>query len=187
MKLTNLSTLLFTVLLGTTPSLTAHATVSGKGLLTGDALNIAPGKKGTVILFMSAVCPCSNSHVEIVKKLADKFADFAFVGVHSNADETPQVSQSYFKTAAFAFPIIEDSKARLADEYKALKTPHAFVLSPEGKVLYRGGITSSTVGETADKQFLKDALEDVSAGRDVRVAEGRSLGCTISRGVKNVW
>lgn len=180
-------TLLLSVFICLTSPLSAYATIAGKSLLTGDAVTIAPGKKGTVILFMSAVCPCSNSHVGIVKKLASQFTDFAFVAIHSNTDETLPVSQSYFKTTGLPFPIIEDEKTRLADEYKAFKTPHAFVISPDGKILYKGGVTSSTNGESADKQFLKDALEDLNAGRAVKVAEGRSLGCTISRGAKNVW
>ncbi len=168
-------------------ALNANAAISGKDLLTEKTIEIAPGKKGTVIVFLSAKCPCSNSHVRIMKKLAADFNEITFVAVHSNADEGLALSRPYFKTADFPFPVIEDDKDKLADKFKALKTPHAFLISPAGKILYKGGVTSSTSGETADKHFLRDALSDVTAGRAVKVAEGRTLGCAISRGEKHVW
>src|SRR5690606_38398730 len=41
----------------------AMAAVSGKNLYTGNPIVVKPGKKGTVLIFLSAVCPCSNSHI----------------------------------------------------------------------------------------------------------------------------
>lgn len=165
-------------------ALIANAAISGINLLTDQATDVLAGKKGTVVVFLSAKCPCSNSHVQILKKLAGEFKDFSFVAVHANADEATELSKVYFKTADFSFPVIQDNGGRLADEFKALKTPHAFLLGADGKILYKGGVTSSHNGSTADRQFLRDALIDVAAGRTVKVAEGRTLGCMISRGRK---
>ena len=113
----------------------AFASVSGQGLLTGKMLNVKPGNKGTVVVFLSAKCPCSDSHVPVLKKLAEEFKDFSFVAIHSNADEQIDSSKSYFETAKLPFPVLQDEKSKIADEYRAFKTPHVFVLSPEGKIL----------------------------------------------------
>ncbi|MGE3683381.1 MAG: redoxin domain-containing protein [Bdellovibrionales bacterium] len=159
----------------------ALTSVSGKDLLADKSIEVKPGSKGTVLVFMSAKCPCSNNHVGVLKKLAADFKDFSFVAVHSNADESLDLSKSYFKAAELPFPVIQDEGGELADEFKALKTPHAFLLGPGGKILYKGGVTSSTHGESAERRLLRGALSDVDAGRKVRVAEGRTLGCAISR------
>jgi hypothetical protein len=146
------------------------------------------GEKGLVVVFVSAKCPCSDSHLKELKSVAEKYKKFKFVGVHANADEGLALSKSYFDAAHLPFEVIEDGDAKLANEFKALKTPHAFVLSPQGEVLYQGGVTNSANGSMADKHFLAEALEDVQESRNVRTKYGRTLGCIIQRPTdKNIW
>lgn len=186
MKLDKAFRLLFSfVLLSYCIASSAVGAISGRDLLAEKSVEVKPGKKGTVVVFMSAKCPCSNNHVGIIKKLADEYKDFSFVVVHSNANESADLSKSYFQTVAFSFPVIQDGDGKLADEFKALKTPHAFLIGPDGKILYKGGVTSSSLGEGADRQFLRDALADVNEGRAVRVTDARTIGCIISRGGKH--
>ncbi|UYL07777.1 redoxin family protein [Bdellovibrio sp. SKB1291214] len=164
----------------TTKQLTS---VDGTDVLNGKFVHLETksAKKGTVVIFMSAKCPCSASHESLLKDMSAQYKDFNFIAVHSNSDETSEVTKNHFAEASLPFPVIQDSKSRLANELGALKTPHAFVLSPAGEVLYQGGVTDSHVGPSAKKQFLKDALEDLQAGKTVRMKEGRALGCFIQR------
>lgn len=158
--------------------------IAGESLTTSKSINIpleATNKKGLVVVFMSAKCPCSNSHVKILKKLPQKYKDFKFVGVHSNADESKEIAQTYFKSVAFGFDVIEDQKSFLADQLQAYKTPHVFVISTSGEVLYQGGITNSAHADSADKNYLEEALEDISQNKKIRTSEGRTLGCIILR------
>lgn len=172
---------------------TSHAApptkaISGENLLSGSNTEMTvKGKKGLVVVFLSAKCPCSDSHNTELKDLAKSYTDFNFVAIHSNVDEDKTLSQAYFKKVSFPFPVIQDRQATLADRFQALKTPHAFVFSPEGKTLYEGGVSDSRDCSKAETRFLKDALEDVQKGRTVRTPEGRTLGCAISRGEQNVW
>lgn len=145
-------------------------------------------KKGLVVVFLSAICPCSNSHLVELKSLKKDYPDFDFIGVHSNTDENKELTSSYFKTANLPFPVVQDSGAKLADEFKALKTPHVFVILSDGKTAYQGGVSSSRhFDDKTDRKYLREALDDLSAGRKVKTPEGRTLGCVISRGGKNVW
>ena len=160
----------------------AQAGVVGTEILSGKSVEIVPGEKGSVVVFLSARCPCSNSHIELLKNWAEEFKDFSFVAVHSNADEDLKMSQSYFKNAGLPFAVIDDRQGRLADRFKALKTPHAFIMDAAGSIRYRGGITNSNHGETAKRQFLREALSDINTGQKVKTAETRTLGCLISRG-----
>jgi len=157
---------------------------TGKNLITGDSWSTPShfqDKKGHVIIFMSAKCPCSNSHAAELIKLADLYKDFRFTAVHSNMDETYESAQDYFKKLGLKFDIVQDEKAEMADQLKAFKTPHVFVLSPNAEILYHGGITNSSHAPSATQHFLADALEDIHQNRPVKVSEGRTLGCVISR------
>lgn len=113
--------------------------------------------------------------------MAADFKDFSFVGIHSNADETVNEAKTYFSAAQLPFPVLQDAQSKFADEYKALKTPHAFVLSPDGKILYKGGVTSSASGSASDKQYLRNALTNLVDGKAVELAQTRTLGCVIER------
>lgn len=166
--------------------------ITGKDLLKGSASSFAThftDKKALVVVFMSARCPCSNSHVPVLSKLVEKYPDVRFVAVHSNFEEPTKEAQEYFRLLRLPFPVLEDDHAKIADQFKALKTPHAFVLSPEGKILYQGGVTNSAMADQSDRNYLNEALEDILKGQKVRTSEGRTLGCVITRegDNKNVW
>jgi hypothetical protein len=92
-----------------------------------------------------------------------------------------EFSKKYFEGKNISFKVIQDKKAELADHFKAYKTPHAYVLSSTGEVLYEGGVTDSAHFSRANKKFLRQALLDLSANRKVQNAEGRTLGCAIAR------
>lgn len=163
----------------------------GESLLSGHKIQVSladDNHKGLVIIFMSTKCPCSNSHVDLVKKLATRHKDFRFLVVHSNSDETKTEALTYFKIFSSPIEVLRDEKAKIADALRANKTPHAFVLNPKGEVIYRGGVTNSSHAASADRQFLAEVLQDLSEGKNPRISQGRALGCVISReGEKNVF
>lgn len=165
--------------------------IKGKNLLTEESIDIPiknNNKNGLVIIFLSAKCPCSNSHIKELKELAEKYKDFNFFAVHSNMDESKELTISYFKQQELPFTIIQDLKASLADEFRALKTPHAYVINNNGELLFQGGVTNSSNASIAKKHFLADALSDISLGKKPRQSEARTLGCAIARkGEFNDW
>jgi hypothetical protein len=166
------------------------AELSGVNLMSSASeIKIATASKdhkGTVVIFLSARCPCSDSHITELKNLFEKYKDFKFVGIHSNFDEDLEFSKKYFTTQALPFPVLQDEKAALADSFKALKTPHAYVLSPEGEIVFQGGVTNSANGKDAKVHYLADALEDLQQNRKIKTAAVRTLGCVILR-EKNTW
>ncbi|MGE3975874.1 MAG: redoxin domain-containing protein [Bdellovibrionales bacterium] len=151
-------------------------------LLTQEVVSIDPAaQNGIVVVFLSAHCPCSNSHTAEIARLAKEYPNYFFVGVHSNQDETLQDSQNYFKKIGLPFRVLEDKGAKIANIFGALKTPHSYVLDRQGKIQYQGGVSSSQNIEKAEHKFLREALEDISAGRALHQTEGRTLGCAIAR------
>ncbi len=176
-----MTTKIFTLLLGLSFSGLAGGAIEGENLLVSRQEKIIGGAKGTVVVFLSARCPCSDSHIPILKELAKDFPEFSYVAIHANANEPKDEAKKYFEGKALPFPVIEDSTQDLANDFKALKTPHAFVFSPQGQVLYRGGVTDSAHAPSSTQSYLREALKDISENRPVKVALGRALGCYITR------
>ena len=162
--------------------------VTGVDIFKASPISLSVEKhKGLVLVFLSAKCPCSDSHINEMKALSKDYPDFAFGAIHSNVDEEISTSKTYFERVNLPFPVIQDQNLQLADRFHALKTPHAFVLKANGDILYQGGVSNSHTFSKADRKFLREALDDIDHNRPVTTPEGRTLGCAISRGDKNVW
>lgn len=157
--------------------------IKGQNVVTSENVSFSfpSSSPFTVLIFMSAKCPCSASHEVLLKDLAEQYKEYSFVGVHANADEDAEITTAHFKAASLPFPVLQDMKGTLANKLGALKTPHAFVLNKKGEVIYQGGVTDSHVGPTAKRHFLKEVLEDLRAQKIPRHKEGRALGCYIQR------
>jgi hypothetical protein len=140
-----------------------------------------PLLKPTVFVFLSSMCPCSMSHIEELKNITDDFSQIQMVGVSSNLDETDAAAHEYFKNTGLKFVVLKDVESKLANYFKASKTPHAFLLNTDGKVLFQGGVSNSSKFEQADRRYLREALVDVISGKPVRTPFARALGCAIRR------
>lgn len=143
--------------------------------------------KARVWVFLSSKCPCSNSHIEKLKKAYEEFSSkgIEFIGVHSNQDEPEDASKTYFQAAHLGFPVFGDPGAKIADHFGALKTPHVFIEAPDHQILYEGGIDSSKNADSTQSNYLRDALLEIQAGQKVSRTRTRSLGCVISRKAKS--
>ncbi len=173
---------LFSLLLVMRFAASAHA-FTAKDILTGKETEFPmAGKKATVVVFLSAKCPCSNSHEASLKKLSEKYSSkgFQFVGVHSNQDENDVMTKSHFKGSALPFSVVADPGAKVADELKALKTPHVFVYK-NNEIVFQGGVDDSADAGSAKQKFLESALNEIDQGKPVTVSKVRTLGCAIKR------
>lgn len=157
--------------------------LSGTDLRTGQWVTVDPKTKpkGTVVVFLSAKCPCSLAHEKSLEALAQDFSQVSFVAVHSNKDEDPHFAEKHFQESHFSFPVIQDDNFKLADEFRALKTPHAFIVGPKGECWFNGGVDDSTDSGRAKKHYLKVALLDLKNGNEPREKQVRTLGCIIKR------
>jgi peroxiredoxin/mono/diheme cytochrome c family protein len=146
-------------------------------------------RKAVVVVFLGTQCPINNAFLPRLAELHKTYADkgVQFLAVNSNRNDTPQRVAEHAKENKVPFPVLKDRGNVVADNFRAERTPEAFVLVG-GKVVYRGRI---------DDQFgyrhrrdepttheLADALDDVLAGKAVRVAVTEVEGCLISRAVQ---
>jgi hypothetical protein len=170
-------------LIATTSMAAALPPMTGKTIPQNESFkwNWNMAKKGTVVVFLSAVCPCSNGHVDYLKKLKNNFPDYHFIAIHSNADEDQKMTDQYFFKVSLNFDLIQDEKSYMANLLSAHKTPHSYVISPEGEILYQGGVTGSSKAERAENFYLFDALKGHQLGKSIEVSKTRVLGCEIER------
>lgn len=145
---------------------------------TLDFANLKEDQKGTVVIFISPLCPCSEAHTDTIKALIKEYKDFKFVGFYSSAEENEEFRE-YFKTKDFGIPVFRDTKYTYANELGALATPHAFVVNKKGEVLYKGGVTASSKAKKDSEQLLKNALIQIEQKKEVKPSETRVLGCPI--------
>lgn len=138
--------------------------------------------KASVVVFLSAKCPCSASHEKTISELAEKYSKngFEFIGVHSNQNESVEVAKSHFKESGITFPIIEDHGSKISNQLKALKTPHVYIIEKD-KIVYEGGVDDSADAAEAKIPYLANALKELSENKPITVSKTRALGCQIKR------
>ncbi len=147
-------------------------------------------KKAVAVVFLGTECPISNSYalrlVELNKEFGPKGVQF--LAVNSNWQDTPLRVTGHAKEYGIPFPVLKDAANVVADHFGARRTPEAFVLRPDGTILYQGRIDDQFgVGIRRPEPTRRDfaeALEDVLAGKEVRVAKTEVVGCLIARAVK---
>ena len=146
------------------------------------------GKKAVLVFFVAAECPVSNFYSPDFARIAHEYAEKGVVtyGVHCDEDLTAADAAAHAKEYGLKFPLLLDPKQKLAGAVGARTTPEAFVLSPDGSVLYHGRIDDRFAinGKRRDepsKHELEDALRAVVAGKKPDVAETKPYGCPLPR------
>ena len=154
--------------------------LAGNDLSTGKPVSWNPQDGVSVVVFLSPFCPCSQSHEAAVKTLAAKYPKVAFWGVSSG---TPvKAAEAYFKNR-LPFPVLAEPEVEWADSFGALNTPHVFVVSAAGEVVYQGGVDDRRDGNSGEpgRNYLAEVLKDLDQGKTPRVARSRALGCAIRK------
>src|SRR5262245_11524930 len=139
--------------------------------------------KAFAVLFLGTECPINNAYLPELARLHEAYAEkgVVFVAINSNVHDTPTRVLAHAKKHKLPFPVLKDTGNVVADDFRARRTPEAFVLSPKGQVLYQGRIDDQIgVGfrrKAAKRRDLVSALDEVLAGKAVSVATTEAPGC----------
>ena len=138
----------------------------------------------TVLVFFSTHCHCLDSHESRLRSLYAEYSarGVQFFMIDSEVGGSRERDDREAQARGYPFPILLDRGARLADSVGADFATYAVVFDARGHVAYRGGIDSDQIvlHERA-ALYVKDALDDLLAGRRPRVATGKTLGCTLEK------
>jgi hypothetical protein len=138
--------------------------------------------KLTVFIFFSKDCLCFAAHEDRIRTLIETYSSrgVKFVLVDSEVGRTADGDAAEARARHLPGPIFIDAGARLAKSLGAVYATYTVVVDPQGQVRYRGGIDTDKTHLRDDRTpFLADALDDLTAGRPPRLAEGKTLGCAL--------
>lgn len=82
-------------------------------------------------------------------------------------------------------PVLVDEAGKVGQLYGAERTPHMFVINPEGVLVYRGAIDNSPDGEGQSPEggklvnYVDGAISAVQTGAKVSPAETKAYGCSV--------
>ena len=87
------------------------------------------------------------------------------------------------KVSASPTAVLLDPTGQLGHLYGAKSTPHMFVISPEGVLIYDGAIDDKPTTDQADiasaHNYVSEALEESMAGKPVSTPATRPYGCSV--------
>lgn len=133
-------------------------------------------------MFVSATCPCMASHRDPLEDLAAAYAPrgVQFVAVESDVETTPRSLAA--EAREYSMPLLADEGARLANVLGAESATYTVIVDREGHVRYRGGFDSDRVTRHPDATpYVRDALDDLLAGKPPRRPETNALGCMLRK------
>ncbi len=141
----------------------------------------------TVVAFLSMLCLISNEYND---RFSELYRDYSgkpvrLLFVNSNANESAAAVAAHTKAAEYPFTVFKDVNNRLADRLGASLTPEAFVLDAEGRVRYKGQIEDSRNPARTRTRPVRDAIDQLLAGKPVAKTETKAFGCTIKRARKD--
>ena len=159
--------------------------ISGKDISLQDQLK----QNGLLVMFSCNTCPVVRGYQSRTKMICTYAAEtkLGVVLLNSNEafrndSESLDAMKSYMSAQDLNCIYAIDRNSELADAFGASRTPECFVFNPAGKLVYKGAIDDNP-GDAGGvkKEHLKNAIDEMVAGKDVTVKETRSVGCSIKR------
>lgn len=141
------------------------------------------GKNGAVVIFIATKCPVSNAYNDRMEKLAQDYKSRGInvIGINSNNTEPSAEVKSHAAEKHLSFAILKDDGNKIADRLGATRTPEVYVLDASMKLVYHGRIDNSQKIEGITSNDLREALNEMLAGKPISKTGGAAFGCSIKR------
>ncbi len=141
-----------------------------------------------VVIFSCNGCPTVKASEDRIIALQEAYGPLGvqIVAINSNnsylspADTYPEMVKRA-REKAFNFPYLKDDDGGVGRVYGAISTPHAFLFDRERCLRYNGRIDDSRDPARVTVHDLRNAIDDLLAGRPPRVAKTKPFGCAIVR------
>jgi mono/diheme cytochrome c family protein/alkyl hydroperoxide reductase subunit AhpC len=150
-----------------------------------------PKAKAFVFVFVDAACPLVPRYLPTLKKLEKQYRDkgVQFLAVNSSADDTILEMANQAVEHSVDFPFVRDIDGKCATTLGAERTPEVVLLDAERIIRYRGRIDDQYTPGAARKEptrnDLKEAIDEMLAGKKVTVETTTVDGCKIARAARN--
>jgi thioredoxin-related protein len=159
--------------------------VSDKEITLNDAFKA----NGLLVMFSCNTCPYVIKNQDRTKQISKHALDnnVGVVLVNSNEgqrddEDSFEAMKRYAKEQGYNWSYTVDQNSVLADAFGAMRTPECFLFNKDQKLVYHGAIDDnpSDAGNVT-RVHLKEAINEMVAGKDIAVKTSRSVGCSIKR------
>ena len=158
--------------------------ISGKEI----SLKQAMKSNGLLVMFSCNTCPIvvkyQSRTIENATYASEK--KIGVILVNSNEalrgeDDSFDAMKNYAKEQGYKWHYTVDKNSELADAFGATRTPECFLFDKNGKLVYHGAMDDNATKDAVTRKHLKEAIDEMNAGKDISVKVSRSVGCTIKR------
>jgi len=144
---------------------------------------------GILVVFTSNSCPFVVMWEDRYKLLEKKCMNsgFGMVYINSNqakrdGDDSVEEMRNHSKKMGYTIPYLIDENSKFANAFGAKTTPHIFLFNSEKRLTYKGAIDDNYKSiNNVTKNYLLDALEEVSNQKSVSINDTKAVGCSIKR------
>jgi len=139
--------------------------------------------KASVIMFISTRCPITNAYNSRMVSLYQDYhsKNITFLGIDANKNENIAEIKKHAKAENLDFTILKDVNNVIADRFGATVTPEIYVLNSDFEILYHGRIDDSMRVNNVKSQDLRNALDEIIAGKKVSISTAKAFGCAIQK------
>jgi len=140
-----------------------------------------------IIVFSCNHCPYVKAYEDRMIALQKDYAGRGVQLVAINSNDEKNYPDDNFdemvkrvKAKGFNFKYLRDADQQTAEAFGATHTPQFFVFNKDRKLSYSGKMDDNWENPKAVKEnYLRDALDALLTGKEVKVPETFSIGCTI--------
>jgi peroxiredoxin len=144
-------------------------------------------KKAIIVIFSCNHCPYVQAYEDRIKQLQQDYKTngVEILAINSNEDKAyPEDSFENMKKRAaemkFNFLYLRDEDQSVAHAYDATHTPEIFLFDKDRKLAFHGKIDDNWQEPNRVKNhYLRNALDELLAGKEISVPETFTIGCTI--------
>jgi peroxiredoxin len=155
------------------------------------SLSDYPSAKGFIIVFTCNHCPFAKLYPPRLNDLNNKFKPLGVPLIAISSTDTMMYEEDTYPNMVikaneehFNFPYLFDEMQEVAKNFKAQKTPHAFVIWKKNNqwvIKYSGAIDDNGMEpEKVTDSYVSNAVNELLANQPIKTSETKSIGCQIA-------
>jgi hypothetical protein len=154
-------------------------------LAVGCASPPAAEKQSRVYYFLGVDCPISNAYAPEIQRIQHNYSTFEHRIIYPLPHEEADAITRHAQEFGFHCEFRHDHDLSEARRLGATHTPEVIVEDTHGRIVYQGRIDDryprpgGPRREHPTQRDLREALDDLLAGRAVRVPRTQPVGCDI--------
>jgi len=156
-------------------------------------VELGPFQKGLLIFFLCNHCPYVHHYASRIREIASlcRKEGLKVYGINSNdasryPEDAPERMPAMAEKLGLKGLYLHDADQRVARQFKAERTPEAFLFNSLGILVYRGAIDDHAKDpQLVKSHYLEEALKAVLNNDLIQCEYEAPVGCSIKWKIRN--